>query len=96
MFIPYKIIFSGTLIIGLIYYLRIGRFLIKSTSYKLGLTHKKLIFMMLRGSPVQVIASELIRANKNGIALNCDEIESYYISGADIKKEVDLLISKSK
>jgi hypothetical protein len=90
-----KVIAPIIILLILLYYIPIGLwFRALLSGVKIDLIH--LIFMRWRKVPPQLIVNALIVGAKTGIELNRAELEAYYLSGGDVQKVVDRIITEGR
>ena len=84
-------------IIIIIYYALIGRYWLKAVLSGVRIKPIEILFMRMRGTPVNKVITELIKAHKSGILLRRDELEACHLAGGDVKNVVEgLIYAKAK
>lgn len=56
----------------------------------------QLFFMRLRKVPAKIVVNALISAQKAGLDVNANQLETHYLAGGRVEKVVDALIAASK
>jgi uncharacterized protein YqfA (UPF0365 family) len=86
------IIIIGIALILILYYLLIARYWLKCLLSGVRISQLEIVFMRFRGTPVELIITELIKSNKSGVLLNRDELEACHLAGGNVSNVVNGLI----
>jgi uncharacterized protein YqfA (UPF0365 family) len=86
------IIIIGIALILILYYLLIARYWLKCLLSGVRISQLEIIFMRFRGTPVELIITELIKSNKSGVLLTRDELEACHLAGGNVSNVVNGLI----
>lgn len=94
---PFSILVLTGIIIVIIWIILVGQHWLKATVSGIQVTPTQIILMRLRGTPIKLFISLLIKANKSGVLIKRDELEACYLAGGNITNIVDgLIYAKSK
>ena len=92
-----QILIVGVIILLIAYYILIVRFWLRCLLSGVRIKQIEIILMRLRKEPVNLILTELIKANKAGVLLDLNQLEACHLADGDVKNVVNgLIYAKAK